>query len=93
MLFWMYGASRDFSLGLTFSDWISAGKMPPTTTETTRSDTTLMIGIRQDFVHSTERKARAQRNEATARMVLVGRTTVASVYWMPVMRSVFVVSE
>src|SRR6478735_925023 len=88
MLFWMYGVSNDFSLGLTRRDWISAGKIPPTTTDTTSSRTTPTIGRRQDLVQMTERNISAHMIEAMARIALVGSTALASVYWMPVIRSV-----
>ena len=94
MLFCRYGASRDFSDGLTRSDWIRAGKIPPTTIETSSSSATPTMGSRHDLVQMTDRNIAAHMTEAMARIALVGSTALASVYWMPVIRSVLlVVSE
>ena len=61
-----------------------AGKIPPTTTEVMSNRTVPTTGSRQDRVQITERNIAAHMSEATARIALVGRTALASVYWMPV---------
>ncbi len=80
----MYSASSDFSDGLTRSDWMSAGYAPPTRTAVTTRRATPVIGRRQLRLQMAARKKPAHMIAATARIALVGRTALSSVYVMPV---------
>ena len=79
MLRWIYGASFEDSLGLTWNCWIAAGYTPAIKTEEITNRPTPAAGRTQERRIMFAKKRSAQIMEIPAKIALAGRSAFTSV--------------